>query len=338
MPSVRRLLSEYKISSKEIKATGPRGHILKGDVLSFLSKRDQLRAPSPPTPTTPLTTTPSTTSPSSVPRQPIAQAPIETSKFPPSSLPVELNQLKTAPSSNHSVQTYPTRVKYTDTETSTMRKVIAQRLTQSKTQIPHVYVTEEIDIDKLLAYKKQLAAVDIKLSVNDFIIKAAALALSKVPQVNTSWDSQRGESIVHKTIDVAVAVALDSGLITPVIRDANTKSLQKISEEMKDLAERARTNKLKPHEYQGGSFSISNLGMFGITEFAAVINPPQGCIMAIGGIKQRVTFDENTKKFTSRSTLTVTLSYDGRAISDHDMALWLEHFSHYLSDPQIMGV
>jgi pyruvate dehydrogenase E2 component (dihydrolipoamide acetyltransferase) len=105
-----------------------------------------------------------------------------------------------------------------------------------------------------------------------------------------------------------------------------------------DLAERARTNKLKPHEYQGGSFSISNLGMFGITEFAAVINPPQGCIMAIGGIKQRVTFDENTKKFTSRSTLTVTLSYDGRAISDHDMALWLEHFSHYLSDPQIMGV
>ncbi|MCE8471981.1 2-oxo acid dehydrogenase subunit E2, partial [Rhodovulum sulfidophilum] len=175
-----------------------------------------------------------------------------------------------------------------------MRKTIAARLTEAKQTIPHFYLRRDIRLDALLEFRKtlndQLGARGIKLSVNDFIIKACALALQQVPKANAVW---AGDRILQlKPSDVAVAVAIEGGLFTPVLMDAETKSLSQLSKEMKDLATRARDRKLAPQEYQGGSFAISNLGMFGIDNFDAVINPPHGAILAVGaGVKKPVVND-----------------------------------------------
>ena len=170
-----------------------------------------------------------------------------------------------------------------------MRKVVAARLTESKQTVPHFYLTLDCKIDALLAAREQINAQapkskdgkpEYKLSVNDFVMKAWAVALQRVPAANATW---AGDSILyHKHSDVAVAVAVPGGLFTPVVKGCDTKTLREISEEVKDLANRAKSKKLAPHEYQGGSSSVSNLGMFGIKEFAAVINPPHGTILAVG--------------------------------------------------------
>jgi pyruvate dehydrogenase E2 component (dihydrolipoamide acetyltransferase) len=172
-----------------------------------------------------------------------------------------------------------------------MRKTIAARLTEAKQTIPHFYLRRDIQLDALLKFRsqlnKQLEARGVKLSVNDFIIKACALALQQVPAANAVWAGDR--MLQLKPSDVAVAVAIDGGLFTPVLKDAHLKSLSALSAEMKDLATRARDRKLAPHEYVGGSFAISNLGMFGIDNFDAVINPPHGAILAVGaGVKKPV--------------------------------------------------
>ena len=161
---------------------------------------------------------------------------------------------------------------------SNMRKVIARRLLEAKQTVPHFYLTVDCEIDRLLTMRKELNdrdGADYKISVNDFVIRASALALRKVSDANASW-SEDG-MVHHGTVDVSVAVAIDAGLITPIIRNADHKGLAEISEEMKGLAARARDGKLTPEEYQGGTFSISNLGMYGIREFSAIINPPRGC-------------------------------------------------------------
>ena len=175
---------------------------------------------------------------------------------------------------------------YTEVPHNNMRKVIARRLQESKQTVPHFYVTMECEIDKLLAMRKDLNAraeatgEDYKISVNDFIIRAAAFAMKKVPDVNASWTDEA--MLLYNDIDISVAVAIDGGLITPIVRNADQKGLAVISNEMKDLAARAREGKLSPGEFQGGGFTISNLGMYGVKEFAAIINPPQSCILAIG--------------------------------------------------------
>ena len=170
---------------------------------------------------------------------------------------------------------------------SNMRKTIARRLTEAKQTVPHFYLTIDCAIDELLKVRKELNSRNekLKISVNDFVIRAAALALDQVPDANASWDE--AGILVYEHADVSVAVATPNGLITPIVKAAETKGLGMISAEMKDLAGRAREGKLKPEEYQGGTFSVSNLGMFGVKEFGAIINPPQGCILAVGAGQQR---------------------------------------------------
>ena len=194
-----------------------------------------------------------------------------------------------------------------------MRKVIARRLTEAKQTIPHFYLTLDCELDALLAMRAQLNGrdgADYKLSVNDFVIKAVALAMRKVPGVNASWG---GDKIYqYKDIDVSVAVAIDGGLITPIVRKADQKGLSTISNEMKDLAKRAKDGKLKPEEFQGGGFSISNLGMFGIKDFLAVINPPQACILAVGAGEKRPVVKGDEIKIAT--VMSVSLSTDHRVV------------------------
>jgi pyruvate dehydrogenase E2 component (dihydrolipoamide acetyltransferase) len=224
-----------------------------------------------------------------------------------------------------------------------MRKVIAQRLTQSKQTIPHFYLTVDCDIGRLLAAREEINAAApkdkdgapaYKLSVNDFVIKALALALQKVPEANVTWTE--GAMLKHRHSDVGVAVAIPGGLITPVLRKAETKSLSAISHEMKDLGARARTRKLKPEEYQGGSTAISNLGMYGIKEFSAVINPPHATILAIGMGEERAVARKG--KIEAAMMMTVTLSTDHRAVDGTVGAELIGAFKALIENPVMMVV
>jgi len=216
-----------------------------------------------------------------------------------------------------------------------MRKTIARRLAQSMQEIPHFYLTVDCELDELLQARKKLneeAGEGVKLSVNDFLIRAAALALVKVPDANVSF---AGNALLkHKSADVGIAVALDGGLITPIIRGAEKKGLAEISNEAKALAERARNKKLKPNEYEGGSFSISNLGMFGIKHFTAVINPPQAAILAVGKGEERPVVKNG--KLEIANVMTVTMSCDHRAIDGALGARFLEAFRSFVEYPARM--
>ncbi len=218
-----------------------------------------------------------------------------------------------------------------------MRKTIAARLTEAKQTIPHFYLRRSIHLDRLMAARKEmntaLEADGIKISVNDFIIKACAKALQDVPDANAVWAEDR--ILKLEPSDVAVAVAIEGGLFTPVLRDSDQKSLSELSSEMKDLAGRARERKLAPHEYQGGSFAISNLGMMGIENFDAVINPPHGSILAVGaGMKKPVIADDGTVK--TAIVMSVTLSVDHRVIDGALGAEFLGRIAHYLENPLAM--
>ncbi len=222
-----------------------------------------------------------------------------------------------------------------------MRRIIAQRLTQAKQTIPHFYLTLDCRIDQLLAARERMnkaAPKDgpraYKLSVNDFVIKALAVALQQVPDCNVSW-TEAG-MVKHKHSDVGVAVAMPGGLITPIIRNAETKSLSTISNEMKDLAARARTRKLKPQEYQGGTSSVSNLGMFGISHFTAVINPPQSTILAVGASEQRAVVRNG--KVEAAHMMSVTISCDHRAIDGALGAELIGAFKRLVENPVMMMV
>ena len=219
---------------------------------------------------------------------------------------------------------------------STMRKVIARRLSDSKATIPHFYVSMDVELDALMALRTQLNALSsdegadaFKLSVNDMLIKAAALALKQVPEVNASYTEDA--MILHEDADISVAVSLDDGLITPIVRAAERKSLKQISQEAKSLVSRARAGKLKPEEFQGGTFSISNMGMFGVKEFAAIVNPPQAAILAIAaGKRQPVVSGDEIRIAT---VMTVTLSVDHRAVDGATAARWLSAFRSIVQSP-----
>jgi pyruvate dehydrogenase E2 component (dihydrolipoamide acetyltransferase) len=218
-----------------------------------------------------------------------------------------------------------------------MRKTIAARLTEAKQTIPHFYLRRDIRLDALMSFRsqlnKQLEPRGVKLSVNDFIIKACALALQQVPDANAVWAGDRVLKL--KPSDVAVAVAIEGGLFTPVLKDADSKSLSSLSSEMKDLAGRARNKKLAPHEYQGGAFAISNLGMFGIDNFDAVINPPHGAILAVGaGVKKPVVGAEGQVEVAT--VMSVTLSVDHRVIDGALGAELLQAIVDGLENPMAM--
>ena len=219
---------------------------------------------------------------------------------------------------------------------STMRRVIAKRMTESKTTVPHFYLTVDCEIDELLKVRAELNTriSPDKISVNDIVIRACALALREVPEANVSWEGDGGMMRRHAAVDVSVAVAIDGGLITPIVRSADTKGLVEIAQEMRDLAERARDGKLAPEEYQGGSFSISNLGMFGIKQFDAVINPPQAAILAVGAGEQRPVVKDG--EIVPATVMTCTLSVDHRVVDGAIGARLLGAIKRYIEYPPAM--
>jgi pyruvate dehydrogenase E2 component (dihydrolipoamide acetyltransferase) len=220
-----------------------------------------------------------------------------------------------------------------------MRKIIAKRLLESKLTVPHFYLSIECVMDDVLKLREQINATfaddkSKKLSVNDFIILASAKALKDVPAANASWTDNA--IMMYNNVDISVAVAIDGGLITPIIKNADQKDITKISSEMKDLAKRARENSLSPEEFQGGGFSISNLGMYGIKNFSAIINPPQGCIMAVGASSKRPVVIND--KLEIRTIMYVTLSCDHRVVDGAVGAEFLAVFKKYIEAPILVFI
>lgn len=220
---------------------------------------------------------------------------------------------------------------YEEEKLTPMRKAIAQRLQASKTFIPHFYVTTEVRAEKLLDARQQLKNIGHKISVNDFVIKACALALREHSEVNSGFNSANQTLIRFKTIDISVAVAIPDGLITPIIRHADFKNLGEISTEVKHLAGKAKEGKLERDEYAGGSFTVSNLGMFGISEFMAIINPPQAAILAIGAVEEKPVVADHT--IVPGQVMKLTLSADHRVIDGAIAAKFLKTVQKYLENP-----
>ena len=222
---------------------------------------------------------------------------------------------------------------YTEVPHSGMRRTIARRLTESKSTIPHFYLSVDCRMDRLMSLRSEInTAMPRKISVNDFIVRAVAVALREVPQANVGWTENAMRQ--YTQADIAIAVSTDFGLITPIVRAADRKSLSMISQEIADLAERARASQLRPDEYQGGSFSVSNLGMFGVSEFSAIINPPQAAILAVGMTQQVPVVEDGAVKIAS--IMRCTLSVDHRAIDGALAAQWLAAFKRLLENPLSM--
>jgi pyruvate dehydrogenase E2 component (dihydrolipoamide acetyltransferase) len=299
-PLARRMAHQAGIDLSEVKGSGPNGRIVKADI-EAAQKGD-----SPPTampePPAPLAIAPT---PAAAPAAPKAPAPAIT-----------------AP--------------HTLAPNSSMRKIIARRLTDAKQTVPHFYVSMDIDIDPLLKLRAELNAKSakdgpgaFKLSVNDLLIKAAAITLRRVPRVNASYTEDN--VILYDDVDISVAVSIPDGLITPIIRKADQKGLAAISNEMKDLAARAKAGKLKPEEFQGGGFSISNMGMYGVSEFAAIINPPQAAILAVAAGEKRPVVKGDA--IAIATMMTCTLSVDHRVVDGALGAEWLAAFKRVVEDP-----
>ena len=297
-PLARRLAKENGVDLGSINGSGPHGRIVKNDVLNINAF------------------------------SPIANQ--ETLADP-------VLRTNTVQASGSSVKNLYADRKFKEIPLNSIRKTVATRLTEAKQNIPHFYLRKEIKIDELLQVRSRLnahlAERNNKLSINDFIIKSCALALQSVPMANAVWAEDK--ILQLKPSDIAVAVSVEDGLFTPIIRDADEKSLSNLSKEMKELAEKARSKKLMPSEYQGGSFSISNLGMFGVDDFDAVINPPHGAILAVGrGLKKPIVNDDDT--ISVANVMSLTLSVDHRVIDGALGADLLQNIAKYLEDPVLM--
>ncbi|HEV7417629.1 MAG TPA: pyruvate dehydrogenase complex dihydrolipoamide acetyltransferase [Tianweitania sediminis] len=306
-PLARRLAKEAGVDLKQVTGSGPRGRIVKADIEGSSKGEAQKPSPQPQAGAAPAANAP--------------QAP--------------------KPMTDDAVLKLFEKGSYELVPHDGMRKTIARRLVEAKSTIPHFYLTLDCELDALLALRKQLNAASpmkktdageaplYKLSVNDMIIKAMALALRDVPAANASWTE--ANMVMHKHADVGVAVSIPGGLITPIIRRAEEKSLSTISNEMKDLASRARSRKLKPEEYQGGTTAVSNLGMFGIKEFSAVINPPHATILAIGAGEERAVVKGGEIKIAT--VMSVTLSTDHRAVDGALGAELIGAFKRHIEHP-----
>ena len=295
-PLARRLAAERGLDLASLKGSGPHGRIIRADVeAAGASPRPAAQA------------TAAAPAPTSVPAPTLAQL-----GYPDDS--------------------------YTLVPLDGMRRTVARRLTESARDIPHFPLTIDVEIDALLAARARINGLleprGIKVSVNDLVIKAAALALKQVPEANASF-THEGIAL-HRHADISMAVAVEGGLITPILRRAEQKGLADIAQEAKDLAERARSRKLKPEEFQGGSFSISNLGMFGIRQFGSIINPPQGAILSVGAGEARAVVRDG--QVVSRTLMTVTLTCDHRVIDGAIGARWLAAFRALIEEPVTMIV
>lgn len=299
-PLAKRIASNEGLDIASITGTGPHGRIVKRDVEAAMAGGSAVAA---------------TTTPSTAPVPAAAPAPVSAA-----------------------ADVYPPHddIPFREERLSNMRKTIAKRLTESKTTVPHFYLTIECEIDKLLAQRKELneklADSGIKISVNDFIIRATALALKKVPAANVQFAGDK--MYWYERADISMAVAIDGGLVTPVIRGADQMGLAEIASAAKELALKARDGKLMPEDYAGGTFSISNLGMFGIKEFSAVINPPQGGILAVGKGEQRPVVKDGA--LSVATMMSCTMSCDHRAIDGAVGAQFLQAFQGFIEDPITM--
>lgn len=331
-PMAKRLALEAGIPLSALKGTGPGGRIVKIDVESY----------TPPAPA------------------PVAAA------APPPATPAAAKSASAPSTSSTSTST----AAYTDTPVTNMRRTIATRLTDSKSGTPHYYLTVEVNMDRVMKLRalfngaakaaevagglKDGVKGGVKLSVNDFIVKASALALQDVPEANSGWHGEFVRQLVvftchrskliktyrrfsislvfsYHTQDISIAVATPNGLITPIVRNVGAKGLATVSSETKALALKARDGKLKPEEYQGGSFTISNLGMMGIESFTAIINPPQSCILAIGATEKKLILDEESEKgFKEINVMKATMSCDHRVVDGAVGAKWMKAFKSYL--------
>jgi pyruvate dehydrogenase E2 component (dihydrolipoamide acetyltransferase) len=304
-PIVRRLAEENDLDLSKIDGSGPAGRIVERDVRAAMESGTAQR----------------TEDGVAAPEQPQPQQ-AEMQGFQPARLPEPTEEPGTQ-------LVEPTR----------MMQVIGERMTESKQHVPHFYATVEVRMDAALALRKQLNAQledeGIKLSVNDFVMKACAVALRSYPNLNALYTTRGVE--LHEKVDMAMAVALDQGLITPVIRDIGSKGLAAISQESKDLATRAREGKLQPDEYQGGTITVSNMGMFGIESFTAIINPPQAAIVAVSSIAKRPDYDENGE-IVPASMMKLTLSADHRIANGRDGALYMAEVKRILENPVMLMV
>lgn len=220
---------------------------------------------------------------------------------------------------------------YREIPLSQMRKIIAQRLQQAKANIPHFYVEKTIDVERLTHFREQLMEAGVKISYNDCVVKACALALKQHPVVNSGFNAQTNTILEFQTIDISIAVSLPEGLITPIVTHADHKSLTEISDEVKSLAAKAKDGKLQPHEFQGGSFTVSNLGMFGVTNFQAIINPPQSAILSVSSILDVPVIKEG--KIVPGKIMNVTLSSDHRVVDGVAAAHFLNTLQKFLENP-----
>ncbi len=307
-PLARRLARDAGLDLGRVTGSGPNGRIVKADVEAAVQAGV---GPAEPAAAEPSSPPPGPAAPEAAPAKPA----------PPSVAAPSARQLADA-----------WGIPYREIKPSGMRKTIARRLFESKTTVPHWYLTVDCELDRLLELRSQLndrAGEGVKVSVNDMIIKAAAAACRRVPEANSAWTD---EAILRfERVDVSVAVATEGGLITPIIKNADQKGLAAISEEMRDLATRARQNKLKPEEFQGGTFCISNLGMYGTREFAAIINPPQAAILALGKAEPRPVVKNGVLAIATM--MSATLSADHRVVDGAVSATYMSTFKTIVEDP-----
>jgi pyruvate dehydrogenase E2 component (dihydrolipoyllysine-residue acetyltransferase) len=300
-PLARRMAEQAGIDLSSISGSGPNGRIVKRDIEGAGKGAAPAREQ-------PATATPA---PTGAPTKTIdADEPLAASGIPAS--------------------------RYTIEKADNITKISAKRLTESFRDVPHFPLSVDCRLDSLLAFRKQVnekAPDGVKVSVNDILIKASGLALKRVPAANSSW-IEDGRIARHKHADVSVAVAIEGGLITPIIHDADAKGLAQISTEMKDLAARARDRKLKPEEFQGGTFSLSNLGMMGIKSFASILNPPQGMILSVGAGEERPVITDGA--LAKATVMTVTLTCDHRVVDGATGAQWISAFKGFIEDPVTM--
>lgn len=302
MPGANILINEYQINPSSIPEIGHRGFISKSDVKEYIIKNNL---------------TPASLKAGTEPHVASTEPQVTSAQ-------TDVPKKSSNPNVNPEYEP-----DFEDIELTNMRKVIAKRLVLSKTTIPHSYINTTAVMDKVIELRKGMIANGQKVSLNDFIIKAAALTLKLVPEVNSN---QVGDGFAQSpTADISIAVATDNGLITPIITRADQSCVTNISERVKALADKARRGKLQPHEFQGGSFSISNLGMFGISEFSAVINPPQTAILAVGGSKS--TFNTDMQQ---QSEASFTLSYDARCVELDRAYKFMNTFKYFLANPDLL--
>ncbi|UXI16705.1 ribosomal protein S20 [Sarcoptes scabiei] len=294
-PSARHLIKSYKIEASSIKPTGPHGILIKDDVLNFV-RNNHLK--------------------SSNDLSSLEETEFHRSKS-------DISPVQSKGNEN-----------FIDIEITNMRRTIAKRLTESKSSIPHAYMSIKCRMDKLLNLRKNLKQKSLSISLNDMMVKAVALALKQCPQMNCRWNESSHQIEFTKSVDISIAVATPTGLITPIIKNANQLTLEEISIQSKKLIEKAKDNKLQPEDFLGGTFSISNLGMFDIDHFVGVINPPQAAILAIGSTRPKFFGDPEDYHLGHQTIL--SLSYDCRAIDEETSADFLEKIQNNIEEPEIL--